>query len=244
MRVLHLDFKEAAERIEAVIGDAPRAAPRPERSAADKLADAMRMWRGAKPVVKDDPVDRWLAMRVGPMIVPPSIRYAPRARYQDNVVSYHPCMVAPIQEPAGAVVNVHRTYLAIDGSEKANVPEPRRYMSGDIPKGSAVRLGPAAEIMGVAEGIETAFAASLMFGITVWAALNEVLLAAFIPPAGTKELFIFGDNDPNFVGQHAAYALARRITKDGIRARVELPIMTGRDWNNEWNDKRNRGRAA
>jgi putative DNA primase/helicase len=44
---------------------------------------------------------------------------------------------------------------------------------------------------------------------------------------------VFGDNDPNFVGQAAAYALARRVsTQNKIDTAVEIP-RSGKDWNDE-----------
>ena len=66
---------------------------------------------------------------------------------------------------------LHRTYLTADGS-KASVISPRRLMSGTVAKGAAIRLAPAGEALGIAEGIETALSASALFGVPCWAAVN------------------------------------------------------------------------
>lgn len=243
-RFLHVEFKEAAERIEALIGAAPKQDVKPVRSDADKLADAWRMWRQAQRVTKGDPVYQWLFGRVGSIDVPPSLRFVETLRYPGDTWTYHPGMVAIIQAPDGSFANVHRTFLTPDGL-KAPVEECRMIMPGVIPKGSAVRLAAAAEFMGIGTGIETSLGASLLFGVPVWAALTDALLAEFEPPEICKELLIFGDNDAKFGGQAAAYVLARRQSAKGARRlRVEIPLMTGNDWNDEWNAKRREGRAA
>src|SRR3546814_16069650 len=58
------------------------------------------------------------------------------------------------------------------------------------------------------------------------------LLKAFTPPAIVKRLRIFGDNDPKYGGQAAAYALANRMSVrlDCMECSVEIPNQTGTDW--------------
>jgi putative DNA primase/helicase len=108
-------------------------------------------------------------------------------------------------------------------------------MHGALLEGSAVRLAPvgADGVLGVAEGIETALSASLIHAMPVWSCMSESNLSQFVPPPGVRKLVVFGDNDPNFVGQAAAYALARRVsTQLKIDAAVEIP-RRGKDWNDE-----------
>ena len=69
--------------------------------------------------------------------------------------------------------------------------------------------------MGVAEGIETALSASLLYQLPVWACCNQGLLRQWQPPEGCTHVTIFGDNDSSFVGQAAAYELAWRLARDG-----------------------------
>lgn len=108
-------------------------------------------------------------------------------------------------------------------------------MPGTVPNGSAVRLSDVSPVMGIAEGIETALAASDRFELPVWAALNANLLAEWEPPFGVTEVAIFGDNDTNFTGQAAAYQLARRLARKNITASVHIPSQIGTDWADEVN---------
>jgi putative DNA primase/helicase len=104
-------------------------------------------------------------------------------------------------------------------------------MPGTIAKGAAIRLAPAGDALGIAEGIETALSASALFGVPCWAAGNAGLLAAWQPPPEAKRIIIFGDNDPDYGGHAAAYALAKRLRSDERVVEVQIPAEVGADWN-------------
>jgi putative DNA primase/helicase len=86
-------------------------------------------------------------------------------------------------------------------------------------------------VLGIAEGIETALSATALFGVPCWAAVNAGMLAAWQPPPETKRIIVFGDNDPNYAGQAAAYALAARLGSDERAVEVQIPAEVGADWN-------------
>jgi putative DNA primase/helicase len=161
-----------------------------------------------------------------------SLRFAPQLR--DGEGGTRPALVATVQAHTGENVTLHRTFLRPDGLAKAEMACPRKLMPGPVPKGSAVRLsdytgGP----LGIAEGIETAMSAMILYSLPVWAALNTSLLAEWIPPEGCDDIAIFGDNDDNFAGHAAAYALAHRLRGMGKEVTVHFPTTVGRDWNDE-----------
>ena len=139
-------------------------------------------------------------------------------------------MIAMVTGPDGAPSTLHRTYLTNDG-RKAPVIEPRRLMPGIIAKGAAVRLGPTGDLLGIAEGIETALSATALFGVPCWAAVSAGMLAAWQPPPQARRIIIFGDNDPSYAGQAAAYALARRLGTRQRVVEVQIPHKVGTDWN-------------
>ncbi len=230
MKFSGLPFKEAAERIEAVLGDTEHQPSRPQRSEYQIRAGLNSMWKSASPIRGFDVVDQWLLSR-GIILdkYPSCLRTATRLRYYGKGnSSYHPAMLAMVTAPNGKPATIHRTYLAQAGG-KATVDSARKLFSS-MPKGAAVRLSAPAATLGIAEGVETALAASILFNVPTWAAICANGLAGFEPPDTTTRLLIFADNDTNNVGQGAAAALATRL---GTRMQLEtiIPGQAGLDWN-------------
>lgn len=235
MRMTGLSCSDALARIEEVAGIARVEAPRPWKSEVDTRKELNALWRSAATVSAGGPVAKYLEGRLGPMSAfPACLRTVEKLAYWDgDDVSYHPAMLAKVMGPGGKPVNVHRTYLT-RGGRKADVQSQRKMMAGELPKGSAVRLMPPSDgTLGVAEGIETALAAAILFGIPCWAAINSSMLAAWIPPSGVSAVVVFGDNDQKYGGQAAAFTLAHRLACNGkspISVTVELPNILGQDW--------------
>jgi putative DNA primase/helicase len=223
-------FNEAAREIDKVCGhvaDEPQQVRRIDpRARADMLN---RLWASAKPLTAGDMAGRYLAKRgVLPLALPSCLRFAAECPIPFGG-GMGPAMIALVMGPEGDAVNIHRTFLGPNG--KADMENPRALMPGEFPDGSAVRLAPAGDVLGIAEGIETALAASLKFGLPVWAAINAGSLAKWTPPPGVSEVVIFGDHDESFTGQAAAYTLANRLkARLRINARVMIPDTVGKDW--------------
>lgn len=230
MKVTGSEFKDLAERIDALINTVPERRIRVRRSADDCRDSLRRLWRESLPVRQGDPVSRYLAARVGLRDVPTCLRTAARLKYLDDTPSWHPGMVAMVSGPDGAPATLHRTYLTEDG-RKAPVEAPRRLMPGIVPEGAAIRLFKPGEVLGIAEGIETALAAAALFGVSTWAAVSSSMLAKWVPPIEAREIIVFGDGDPKFGGQAASYALAHRLALKGLQVRVEISPRLGTDWN-------------
>jgi putative DNA primase/helicase len=193
----------------------------------EEIANKQKMqavWQGAGRPLLGGPVDHYLTTRVGCLWPSQELREASYGQYT--------VMVARILNYAGQrAVNLHLTFLTPDG-RKADIAPAKRMMKGKLPDGCAIRLGPERAVMGVAEGIETAISASIMFDMPVWACVNGMLLSKWIPPAIAEHVTIFGDNDANFTGQSKAYHLANRLEVQFRRkVTVSLPPMTGDDWN-------------
>lgn len=242
MKLKKISFREAAELIEPLIGEAkvPDAKPKAERSEAEKRSDMVELWEKAKPITPGCPAGLYITNRTGLKEYPASLRAVDSLKYWDDekgIARFFPAMIAKVAGRDGKAANVYRTYLTKEG-DKAPVDPPRRMMSGPVPKGCAVRLWGAAEAMGIAEGIETAISAALIHGVPVWAALGTSGLQSWDPPAGVKRVLIFGDCDRGFAGQAAAYALGYRLLAvregDGRKYEVEVHIpghvTNGLDW--------------
>lgn len=105
-------------------------------------------------------------------------------------------------------------------------------MAGAVKDGAVHFGGRVEEVMGLAEGIETALAAMTLRNIPVWATLGCTNLQSFTRiPSTVKRLVVFADNDEKFAGQAAAYAVAHRIaTSRKIEVIVEVPAKVGCDW--------------
>ncbi|WP_427026556.1 DUF7146 domain-containing protein (plasmid) [Aureimonas ureilytica] len=233
-----VDFKEAARLIEQHIGCVPVLADhgRQMRTDAQKRQEMIELWSRSRPIQEDDIAGRYLRSRVGSLAFPANLRFAPDERYleQGRKPSWHPMMVAKV-DPSDAAVKegqraaLHRTYLSAQGG-KADVSSPRKMM-GSMPSGAAVRLHSHEDVLGIAEGIETALSASAIWNVPCWAALTADLLEQWTPPDTVRSIFIFGDNDASNTGQAAAFGLARRLKAKGLEVYVELPPIVGQDWN-------------
>jgi putative DNA primase/helicase len=243
MRSLGLDFKRAAERIEAVLGDADLTPTPPPRSN-ELLRRAMNTgWTSAHPIGIDDPAHLYLVSRLGerdPSEWPTALRAIDAADYWDEGrCQRFPALLAKVTGADGRPCQIQRSYLTNAG-DKAPVAKPRKLMAGDLPHGSAVRLAPIGDdgALGVGEGVETCLAASALFEIPVWSCLTAGNLATFEPPDSVRALTIFGDNDASFTGAAAAYALAKRLASGKkIAITVEIPRLYP-DWCDAWVDMR------
>lgn len=112
----------------------------------------------------EDAAGRYLNERVGIADFPACLRFAPDERYVEtgSKPSWHPMLVAKADPSDAAIADgqrsaLHRTYLDRLGG-KAKVGSPRKMIGATS---AAVRLMPHSEVLGIAEGMETAFSAAL-----------------------------------------------------------------------------------
>jgi hypothetical protein len=162
---------------------------------------------------------RWITVELAPTLLSHPWLY-----HAESGISA-PAMVALLQAADGdRVPAIHRTWLATDGSGKANL-SPVRKSLGSV-SGHSVHLGrPSARLI-VGEGIETTLSAWQMWGFSfdAWATLSTSGMAALIVP-DTVEVVIASDNDP--AGRQAAAALRDRLLRENPARKVDICAPKG-----------------
>lgn len=122
-------------------------------------------------------------------------------------------------------MGVHRTYLDTRHDRLAAIDQPRRGL-GRFGSG-AVRLGGIAARLGLAEGIETALSATVMFDVPCWATLGTERFGLVALPPEVTELVLFLDHDR---GGERAEAIARAAHAH-LSIETHRPPREGHDWN-------------
>lgn len=229
-RVTGKSFRELWLLVKDTIGTSPMPEPKkPDDPKAQKKA-MQAVWRACEPPSAHSPVGLYQTQRLGRLWPSKSILEHKGLKHPHDGQIY-PAMVARISDPSDKGVNLHITYLTRDG-QKAPVDLQKRVMAGSLPEGSAIRIWPSDKFMGIAEGIETAMSAAILYKCPVWAAVSGPMLAKWVPPEGTRDVVIFADNDSNYAGQSSAYVLANRLVQRfGMRVDVQVPPERDTDWN-------------
>lgn len=207
---------------------------------ADNARRIAHVWAQCVALVPGDPVTLYLKRRgfAGVWPLPGVLRLHRRLSYwhAGNQLGNFPAMVAPLVAPDGRMVALHRTYLATDG-RKADVPTVKKLTgaAGSL-AGACIPLHkPAAGVLGIAEGIETALAGWCASSVPTVAAYSAGNLAAWRWPDGVQRLVIFADADK--AGREAADALRARALAGGLRAEVLTPTAEGADWCDVWAER-------
>lgn len=177
---------------------------------------AQRIWQDAAPAA-GTPVATSLHGR-GIQIEPPeALRYAV-LRHKPTGLRL-PAMVAAVRDRTGAIIAVHRTYLAADGHGKADV-DPNKMMLGPV-AGGGVWLGPPADAVLLSEGIESGVSAMQLCGLPACATLSTSGLQAIVLPTCVRDVLICADSD--VPGLAAAYYTASKLTNQGRRVKIAMP---------------------
>lgn len=224
------DFGTAARAVDEVLGRVKADPPGKPKLDPERRKELLReLWKGGRRLEPCDPAHDYLTRhrRLSLAGVDLSdLRYHPGAKLPANLGDgIAPALLALVRDAAGNPASIHRTFLGESGHIG------RAMFAGDLPEAIAIRLGaPKDGVLGVAEGLETAIAVTEQFGWPCWSTVNEGYLAKFIPPDDVTRVLIFGDADKSYVGQAAAYHLAKRMVHKGLSVGVHIPSELGLDW--------------
>lgn len=171
-------------------------------------------------------------------LIPTELRQHPDLPYYEEVspgnwevIGEYPAMIAPIKNKLGKIQAVHATFL-LDG-KKAPVANPKKLIG--LAKGGIIQLYPAKDEIGIAEGIETAMAASDLFGVPVWAAMSATLMPLVELPETIKTVFVFSDNDANLAGQRGALKLIEKLeAQKKVVGACKTPTTCDTDFYDVW----------
>ena len=235
------------------------AAPKPKHRADRAFIEhrLTKLWGGAHQLSEGDLVTRYLAERIPGLNVSgsESLRLGMLEYWHDKkLLGSWPGIVARFELPDGRLGTLHRTFLERSAPQKARIVSSdgeildvkRNDKTLNPLDGGAVRLmDPVNGEVGVAEGLETAYAAHMLFKVPTWYCLNSGLLTKFQVPDGlnirTVHIFMdFDDVDPKTKkspGVHAGNSLAKRLRSEGYTVLLHRPRLRGTDFVDEWKAK-------
>ena len=200
-------------------------ADKPKR---DMGALALRLWKAS------GPIDGTLAedyLRARGLSSPFSraLRFNPATILGSGVDRRTmPAMIAAVENDLGLVA-VQRTFL--DPNDVLRKPIPKPKVSLGLLGTAAIRLSPATDELGLAEGIEDARSATEWFGTPTWALGGVERLAFVAIPEKVRRVIVYSDR-----GRAAERSLEKareHLTANGRELVSRLPEHHD-DWNDAW----------
>jgi len=191
-------------------------------NAASSRFDAIALWEKSLPI-DGTLAGAYLASR-GILTSSRALRFLADA-WHAPTARRSPAMLASLKNAQGNMVAVQRTFLTTRG-RKVDI-EPVRMMLGSF-KAGAVQLTQPGETLGLAEGVESALAASQIHDIPCWAVCGARLHRIALPDI-VRRVILYADNDPP--GLVTADRAMRRFRAEGREVDVRTPESTGADWN-------------
>ena len=200
-------------------------ADKPKR---DMGALALRLWKASGPIAGTLAEDYLRARGLSPPF-PRALRFNPATILGSGVDRRTmPAMIAAVENDLGLVA-VQRTFL--DPNDVLRKPIPKPKVSLGLLGTAAIRLSPATDELGLAEGIEDARSATEWFGTPTWALGGVERLAFVAIPEKVRRVIVYGDR-----GRAAERSLEKareHLTANGRELVNRLPEHHD-DWNDAW----------
>jgi len=207
----------------------------PSKPKKDPTLALRKVAKMSTPIVYNGHIDSYLTMR-GLPDYPDTLKEAMLYTWEHGVkLGPFNSMLGLIQDVNGVGVSWHITYtkdgMKIKGGTARKIMPPKGTITG-----AAIRLHEHEGTICIAEGIETALAASKISKLPAFSVMNAHCMATFEPPKDIKCVKIYADNDKGFVGQKSAYQLAERLAAKAIDVEVLISPTPGEDWLDEFNN--------
>jgi putative DNA primase/helicase len=221
------DVLIALHRLRLHDREAVRMPPAPRRR--DNRGLAMRLWTASHPIAGTIAEDYLHARGLsGPFSR--VLRFNPATVLGSGPGrKVMPAMIAAIENELGLVA-VQRTFL--DPLDLLRKPVAKPKVSLGLIGSAAIRLAPAADELGLAEGIEDAQSAMQWFGTPCWALGGVERLALVDIPDGVRRVIVYSDRG---VAAERLFDKAREHLAANGRDVVNRPPPDGhKDWNDAW----------
>jgi len=192
----------------------------------DMGALALRLWKASFPVAGTLAEEYLLARGMsGPF--PKALRFNPSTILGSGPTKRTmPAMIAAVENDMGLVA-VQRTFL--DPENVLHKPIPKPKVSLGLLGTAAIRLAPATDELGLAEGIEDAVSAMEWFGTPTWALGGVERLAFVAIPEKVRRVIVYGDR-----GRPAERLLTK--ARDHLTANGRELVSRVPDHHDDWND--------
>lgn len=155
----------------------------------------------------------------------------------------HPCLVILVTTPEGEARRLHREFLDENGGKASFAKdgyEVKRMMPGGYGleiTGCAAYIDEPSVVRGVGEGLETVLAVKEVTAMPMDCAINAGGLKHYVPPKGTKYIYIFEDKDASKTGENVAKEAEERLLDMGFGViRMTPPLPLGNRKSVDWLD--------
>lgn len=224
-------FTDCLDSIRPIIEHTTFQPAKPKKDPVPALRKVAKMAEAIRP---NSDIDTYLILR-GVDDYPDTLKEAMLYTWEHGAkLGPFPTMLGLIQDARGVGVSWHLTYTKngkkLQGGTARKIMPPKGTITG-----AAIRLHEHEGTICLAEGIETALAASKISKLPAFSVMNAHCMATFEPPEDITEVQIYADNDKSYVGQKSAYQLAERLAAKQIKVGVHISPTPGEDWLDEFN---------
>ena len=198
------------------------------KSKRDMGALALRLWKASRPIA-GTLAEAYLLARGLSSPLPRTLRFNPATILGSGADRRTmPAMIAAVEDDLGLVA-VQRTFLDPDDVLRRPIVKPK--VSLGFLGTAAIRLAPATDELGLAEGIEDALSATAWFGTPTWALGGVERLAFVAIPEKVRRVIVYRDR-----GRAAERLLekAREHLMANGRELVSRVPEDHDDWNDAW----------